>query len=263
MTQALTPANLMIRFAAKNNQQKTSLPKYLRVCEVILEMLDAGELNPGDKLPPELELARILPVSLGTVQKAMNTLTRQGVLERQQGSGTFVTDKTSELHDLWHFRFIASNGEQILPVHSNAIAIEDATATGPWSAFLKNAKHFAKITRHIDINHEFGAIGQFYLDYTHCPGLLDEPLEYFNGVHLRDILHKRFNLSTARVNVRVGATGLPDNVCQWLKLENGTGGLECHILGFDIAGNPLSFQHVFVPPGVSLLEIRESYPLTN
>ncbi len=263
MTQTITPTNLVIRFAAKNNQQKLSLPKYLRVCEVIMEMLEAGELGPGDRLPPELELARLLPVSLGTVQKAMNTLTRQGVLERLQGSGTFVTDKTCELHDLWHFRFIGSNGEQILPVHSNAIAAEETTVNGPWSTFLRNANQFVKITRHIDINHEFGAIGQFYLNGAHCPGLLDEPLEYFDGVHLRDILHKRFNLSTARVNVQVRATGLPDNVCQWLKLENGTTGLECHILGFDITGRPLSFQHVFVPPNVSLLEIRESHPLTN
>jgi GntR family transcriptional regulator len=263
MTQAMTPANLVIRFAAINNQQKPSIPKYLRVCEVVREMLVVGELSPGDRLPPELELARLLPVSLGTVQKAMNTLTRQGVLERLQGSGTFVSDKTSELHDLWHFRFIGSNGEQILPVHSNTIAIEETTATGPWSRFLRNAKQFAKITRHIDINHSFGAIGQFYLNSAHCPGLLQESPEYFDGAHLRDIIHKRFNLSTARVNVQVRATGLPDNVCQWLNLENETTGLECHIMGVDIAGLPLSFQHVFVPPGVSPLEIRESHPLSD
>jgi len=263
MTQAMNPANLVIRFAAKDNQQKPSIPKYLRVCEVVMEMLEADELSPGDRLPPELELARLLPVSLGTVQKAMNTLTRQGILERLQGSGTFVTDKTNELHDLWHFRFIGSCGEQILPAHSNAIAIEEITATGPWSNFLKNAKQFAKITRHIDINHSFGAIGQFYLNSAHCQGLLQEPLNYFDGVHLRDILHKRFSLSTARVNVQVRATGLPDNVCQWLGLTSGATGLECHILGFDITGHPLSFQHIFVPPGVSLLEIRESHPLTN
>ena len=263
MTQTVNSANLIIRFAANNDQRKLSIPKYLRVCEVIMEMLEAGELSSGDKLPAELELARILPVSLGTVQKAMNTLTKQGILKRLQGSGTFVCDQTSELHDLWHFRFIGANGEQILPVHTNAIAVEETRETGPWSVFLKNARRFVKITRHIDINHEFGAIGQFYLNAAHCSELLGEPLTYFDGVHLRDIIHKRFAMSTARVNVRVSASTLPDVICQWLSLANAAMGLEAHILGFDIAGRPLSFQHVFVPPDTPPLEIRESHPVTG
>ncbi len=259
----MNPANLVIRFAANNDHRKLSIPKYLRVCEVIMEMLEAGELNPGDKLPPELELARLLPISLGTVQKAMNTLTNQGVLERLQGSGTFVCDQANELHDLWHFRFIGCNGEQILPVHANAITIEETSASGPWSMFLKNARRFVKITRHIDINHEFGAIGQFYLNAAHCSELLQEPLEYFDGVHLRDIIHKRFGMSTSRVNVRVSVSDLPDRICEWLDLKQGTTGLEVRILGFDIAGRPLSFQHVFVPPGTPPLEIRESHPVSD
>jgi GntR family transcriptional regulator len=263
MSQAMNPANLVIRFAANDDQRKLVIPKYLRVCEVILEMLDAGELVPGDKLPPELELARILPVSLGTVQKAMNTLPKQGVVERLQGSGTFVCDQTSELHDLWHFRFIGANGEQILPIHTNAIAVEETTTPGPWSMFLKKARRFIKITRHIEINHEFGAIGQFYLNAATCSELLLEPRDYFDGVHLRDVIHKRFGMSTARVIVRVRSSILPENVCEWLSLKSGTTGLDCHILGYDRAGAPLSFQHVYVPPNVSPLEIRESHPVTE
>jgi len=90
---------------------------------------------------------------------------------------------------------------------------------------------------------------------------LQEPREYFDGVHLRDIIHKRFGMSTSRVNVRVSASELPGNICEWLEVPPGTTGLDAGILGYDIAGRPLSFQHVFVPPHTPPLEIRESQPV--
>lgn len=263
MTQTVNAANLALRFAANNDQRKLPIPKYLRVCEVIMDMLDAGEISPGDKLPPELQLARLLPISLGTVQKAMNTLTSRGVLERLQGSGTFVCDHTSELHDLWHFRFIDTDGKHILPVYTNTISIEETAKTGPWSAALNGAARFVKITRHININHEFGAIGIFYLKSAKYAKLLHEPREYFDGVHLRNIIHQRFGMTTARVKVQVSARTLPDKICHWLSLKSAITGLGCQITGYDVTGEPVSFQHVFIPPNVPLLEIVESLPATD
>ncbi|MDO9546652.1 MAG: winged helix-turn-helix domain-containing protein, partial [Pelolinea sp.] len=49
--------------------------------------------DPGEKLPPEPELARQLGVSRSTLREAMRSFDAQGYLTRRQGAGTFVTAK--------------------------------------------------------------------------------------------------------------------------------------------------------------------------
>jgi len=48
------------------------------------------ELKPGDLLPPERELARMLDVSRSSVRDAIRTLELMGLLEPRQGVGTVV-----------------------------------------------------------------------------------------------------------------------------------------------------------------------------
>jgi len=59
---------------------------YLDLCEA----LDRGEWRPGDRLPPERELARRYGCSLITVRRALSELAREQRLERTPGRGTHV-----------------------------------------------------------------------------------------------------------------------------------------------------------------------------
>jgi GntR family transcriptional regulator len=52
--------------------------------------IDGGELQAGDRLPPERELARRYGCSLITIRRALDELSREGRLRRHQGRGTFV-----------------------------------------------------------------------------------------------------------------------------------------------------------------------------
>lgn len=54
-----------------------------------------GKLKPGEKLPPERELARSLNVSRVSLREALNTLQGMGLLEIQQGNRTFVRPITT------------------------------------------------------------------------------------------------------------------------------------------------------------------------
>jgi GntR family transcriptional repressor for pyruvate dehydrogenase complex len=50
----------------------------------------AGELKPGDRLPPERELARILHISRSSLRAGIGFLSAMGVLKSRHGAGTFV-----------------------------------------------------------------------------------------------------------------------------------------------------------------------------
>jgi GntR family transcriptional regulator len=52
--------------------------------------LATGTHRPGDRLPPELELASMLGVSRGTLRTALDRLADTGEITRRQGSGTYV-----------------------------------------------------------------------------------------------------------------------------------------------------------------------------
>jgi DNA-binding GntR family transcriptional regulator len=52
--------------------------------------LSPGRFRPGDRLPPEQELAGMLGVSRGTLRSALRRLEDAGEIVRRQGSGTFV-----------------------------------------------------------------------------------------------------------------------------------------------------------------------------
>lgn len=66
------------------------VPLYRQVQDVLLQRLDSGMLEPGDRLPPETDLAAELRVNRLTVRQAIGELTRAGRLVARQGSGTFV-----------------------------------------------------------------------------------------------------------------------------------------------------------------------------
>lgn len=65
-------------------------PLYQQIKVLLTRSLSQGEWKPGEGLPSEPELARRFKVSQGTVRKALDALTADGVLMRRQGKGTFV-----------------------------------------------------------------------------------------------------------------------------------------------------------------------------
>jgi len=56
-----------------------------------------NELNVGDALPPERDLAAQLGVSRNILREAISTMVQKGLLEVRQGSGTFVASPSVEL----------------------------------------------------------------------------------------------------------------------------------------------------------------------
>ena len=71
-----------------------SLPLYLQISEAISREIAAGVWPDGARLPTEAALAKKLGVAIGTLRKALALLEERGLLERIQGSGTYVRHRT-------------------------------------------------------------------------------------------------------------------------------------------------------------------------
>ncbi len=63
----------------------------------IRHMILAGELAPGDKLPPEADLAANLGLSRTSLREAVRALTLLGVIDARQGDASYITSLGPEL----------------------------------------------------------------------------------------------------------------------------------------------------------------------
>ena len=66
---------------------------YEQVAGQVTDLVARGEFKPGDRLPPERDLARLLGVSRPTVREAMIALEIAGLVEVRVGAGAFITEK--------------------------------------------------------------------------------------------------------------------------------------------------------------------------
>src|ERR1043165_4904427 len=72
--------------------QNNGIPIYVQLREQILALIGRGVLKPGTQVPTMRQVAVALKIDLNTVQRAYAELERDGVLSKQRGVGTFVTD---------------------------------------------------------------------------------------------------------------------------------------------------------------------------
>ena len=68
------------------------IPIYVQLRQQILALIGRGVLKPGSQLPTMRQVAVHLKIDLNTVQRAYAELERDGVLAKQRGVGTFVTE---------------------------------------------------------------------------------------------------------------------------------------------------------------------------
>ncbi len=72
-------------------------PLYLQLKRWIEDAIHRGDINAGDALPSERDLAQKVDVSRVTVRKAVLQLVKDGVLVQRHGSGTFVAPQTQRV----------------------------------------------------------------------------------------------------------------------------------------------------------------------
>jgi GntR family transcriptional regulator len=70
----------------------SSVPLYYQLASILRENIISGRFALGDKMPTEADLVKQYAVSRATVRGALQNLKDEGLIRREAGRGTFVSD---------------------------------------------------------------------------------------------------------------------------------------------------------------------------
>ncbi|MCC6613202.1 MAG: GntR family transcriptional regulator [Anaerolineae bacterium] len=80
------------RLGAAEIDKSSPLPYHYQLREILRAEIIAERWRRGDQLPSEHQLCDMFQVSRTTVREALDALVNEGLLTREKGLGTFVTD---------------------------------------------------------------------------------------------------------------------------------------------------------------------------
>lgn len=91
-------------------KSKTSI----QIIEQIQNLIKSGELQPGQKLPSEKDLAAALDISRASLREALSAMEIMGVLYSKKGSGTYINTSIDVILEN-HFSQLRNLPEEITP----------------------------------------------------------------------------------------------------------------------------------------------------
>ncbi len=84
----------------KLSLERTNIPLYVQLEQIVRSKIMRGEILPGEQIPTEKELAETYQVSSITARQAVLNLVQAGLLTRRQGKGTFVQDVIGDVKNI-------------------------------------------------------------------------------------------------------------------------------------------------------------------
>lgn len=71
---------------------RSAVPPFEQIRSQIARLVSAGELRPGDRLPPVRQLAADLGLAVGTVNRAYRELEADGIVITRRRTGTHIAE---------------------------------------------------------------------------------------------------------------------------------------------------------------------------
>jgi GntR family transcriptional regulator len=174
----------------------SQLPLHAQIQQLLLDLIDRGELKPGERLPAERDLAELFSVSLAPVRQAILGVVADGFLTRRRGLGTFVREraldeKISILHSMTE-----TMREQHVEIETQVLRQEIVPTSARVAGSLQvSDSHVLLLERLAVVEREPVALMRAYLSLTQFPGL--DAAELFNR-SLYETLQERYGVVVVR-----------------------------------------------------------------
>lgn len=187
----MTPTTSAIRESA------ISIPLYIKIADDLIARIEAGDLSPGDKLPPERQLSDILGINRMTLRRSLNVLQSQGLIVRKHGIGTFIAEPKIDRRVDTVFRFTTGMINRGFTPQAELISINQSqvdTKVAKDLALPASSRIF-KILRLRSINHEPVMIETYQIPVIHFPGIDRFDLE---NRSIYEVMESEYGIKIAR-----------------------------------------------------------------
>jgi GntR family transcriptional regulator len=218
-------------------------PLYLRLARTLRDYVAKEGLAPGDRLPPEPDLALTFEVSRVTLRRAVEILVHEGLLVRRQGVGTFVAElRLSEpLIGLHSTRQIARAHGQHHDVRIARMARAKATALEAGHLQINPGDPILRFTRVDLLGGCPVAVAECALPYHLVAQVTRAELQRSSTYELIERRHNIF-LTSATQSIR--AEGASPRTARLLEISNGAPLLILERVTFDNDGTPVELGKV-------------------
>lgn len=215
-------------------------PLYLQVKDSFVQRLVGGSWQPGQMIPSEIELAREMGVSQGTVRKALDAMTAENLLLRRQGRGTYVAEPEESRILFQFFRLTRDSGERLFPT-SRVLSCRRGAAQAEEAAGLAIAENDPvwRIVRVRSLADRPLIVETIVLAEARFSGI-GELSEIPNNVYR--LYSQRWGVTIARARERLKAVAAsPDDAAE-LGCAPGTPLLEIGRIAFDLESRPVELR---------------------
>lgn len=200
----------------------SSIPKYRQVQHDILEKIQNGEFQVGDRIYTEKEICEKYNVSSITARRALNELANNNYITRYPGKGSFVSMRNPISHNLKGFYSFADEMKQKGLVASNEVIFLGEVDTPPevseFFSIPKESKSFY-IQRLRIANDEIIALDHSYFPVYMKNWIDEEKLEKVGSIY--SIL-KQNGVTPNRALESFEATLLKEEEAKLLKIKENT-----------------------------------------
>ena len=216
------------------------LPAYARLRDTLTARIAAGVWTPERPIPSEARLAKEFDVSVGTVRKAVDGLVGEGLLERRQGSGTFMRAPS---FNATLFRFFAmrdSDGAPLSIPQSKMILRSRAEAPDEAAEAL-GTRDVVRIVRLRSLSEQPVLFEEIYIPQARFPGFESLPDIAF-GPLLYPTYFEHFAVLVKRATDEVAFGRASGTVAQHLWLETGDPLAVIRRTAFDVEDRPVEWR---------------------
>ena len=259
-----------IRLDPLNPDAREDAPLYLQVERRIEDLLLRGLYKAGDRIPPEAELVHYLGVSRVTVRAGLARLVERGLLERRQGSGTFLIRPpegkrlAAGLERLETYTVHAARLG--LTLDSSGLTIEASGAAPDEAAALEveEGAPLAKVSRVLLIEADPAA---WMVDVVpESIAGVDEVKEGFRpDAMLLDLLvSKGVPVGYSRMSIEALTVGPEDEIGERLGLRSNSAALSLIQTMYHTDGRPAQWSRdTFLPGKLNLHVVRELFEVRS
>jgi GntR family transcriptional regulator len=221
------------------------IPFYQQIYTILRNKILSGDWKPGDLIPAESELIAQYQVSRNTIRDVMDMLVNDGLIYRQQGRGSFVSQPSMEQGLGRIINFTEDMRQRELEPSSVVLSAEllPAPEEIAWKLKVSTGEELGVLRRLRLANGEPISVEESYIIHNCCRGYLT--LHDYSTTSLRDALVQDYGIAWQRAKQTIRAMNAPRELAHILNIDYRSALLLIERVSYTSQEIPVEFLRIY------------------